>query len=294
MTIFLVIILALAAGLMMSDFSWTSPLSAERNDLVFENRNKEYGAFALRREHHKTIMWAMLFSFGVVGLASIAMMVRKGEVVLPKPPTTEVLLSTLIDIEMPIEKDDEEVLPETEEIQSTEPSGSTAEAEAITEPTVVSDRIVRSLPSQEFLINKTLGSNPTGLPGLRPTLGGLGVGNGPRDNGQEKKEIPSYAAIMPEFPGGAAALYAYMGRQVGYTEREREMGVEGTLYVTFVVATDGSISDVKVARGIPNGQNLENRVMEAIRKMPLWKPGQNGDTPVPVRYSMPVKFALAQ
>ncbi len=95
---------------------------------------------------------------------------------------------------------------------------------------------------------------------------------------------------MPEFPGGPEALYPYIGKNLRYPEQAVEEGIEGVVYLTFVVETDGRISNVNVLRGIGGGCSEE--AVRVVKGMPNWKPGkQNGKT-VRVRYNLPIRFKL--
>ncbi|MCC7501869.1 MAG: energy transducer TonB [Flavobacteriales bacterium] len=98
------------------------------------------------------------------------------------------------------------------------------------------------------------------------------------------------AEVMPEFPGGQPALTAYVASNVSYPEAARKAGAEGTVYVHFVVAADGSVTDVRVPR--PVDPDLEAEAMRVVKTMPTWKPGQQAGAAVPVLMTLPVAFKL--
>lgn len=98
------------------------------------------------------------------------------------------------------------------------------------------------------------------------------------------------AEVMPEFPGGPQALAAYVASNVAYPEAARRSGAEGTVYVHFVVATDGTVTEVKVPR--PVNPELEAEAMRVVKAMPNWKPGQQAGAAVPVLMTLPVAFKL--
>ena len=96
---------------------------------------------------------------------------------------------------------------------------------------------------------------------------------------------------MPEFDGGVAGLMRYVGQNIIYPPVAREIGKEGTVYVSFVVNEMGNVENVKVMRGI--GFGCDEEVVRVIGKMPRWKKvGKNAGHPVKVRYNIPVKFKL--
>ena len=97
---------------------------------------------------------------------------------------------------------------------------------------------------------------------------------------------------MPEFPGGAEQLYKYLSKNLQYPQVEKEAGISGTCYVTFVVKGDGSINDVKIMRGVPGGPGCDKEAIRVVKSMPPWKPGRQNGREVPVQFNMPVKFTL--
>jgi periplasmic protein TonB len=95
---------------------------------------------------------------------------------------------------------------------------------------------------------------------------------------------------MPEYPGGTNEMMLFIQKNTEYPKSEKDKGIQGTVYVTFVVEKDGSIGDAKVLRGIPCGPLTNQAAVDVVNKMPRWKPGtQNGKT-VRVQYNLPVKF----
>lgn len=106
----------------------------------------------------------------------------------------------------------------------------------------------------------------------------------------EEPEIFTIVEQMPSFPGGDEKLYQFLGENMKYPPMAKDAGIQGIVYVTFVVKEDGSISDVRVLRGIGGGCNEE--AIRVIKKMPKWKPGKQRGKSVRVQYNMPVRFIL--
>jgi periplasmic protein TonB len=94
----------------------------------------------------------------------------------------------------------------------------------------------------------------------------------------------------PEFPDGQKAMFSWLSSNIKYPPIARENGIEGTVYVGFVVNTDGSIVDVNVKRGIGGGCNEE--AVRVVQQMPNWKPGRQQGRPVRVAFTLPIKFKL--
>lgn len=95
---------------------------------------------------------------------------------------------------------------------------------------------------------------------------------------------------FPIFPGGDEALLSYLSRHTRYTTQAREQGIQGMVYVQFVVQADGSIAHVRVVRGL--GFGLDEEAMRVVRSMPRWQPGYQGGKPVDVAYTLPIRFSL--
>ncbi|MBQ2386318.1 MAG: energy transducer TonB [Bacteroidales bacterium] len=93
-----------------------------------------------------------------------------------------------------------------------------------------------------------------------------------------------------EFPGGMEAMYAYIVKNLKYPEAAKEKGIEGRVFVSFIIEKDGSISNVKILRGIGGG--CEEAAVEMIKNMPKWKPGTQRGKPVRVQFNLPIKFEL--
>jgi len=109
---------------------------------------------------------------------------------------------------------------------------------------------------------------------------------------EEKKEDKVFVVVedQPEFPGGEKARMRYLRNNIEYPQLARESGIEGTVYVTFVVEKDGSITDVRVLRGIGGGCDKE--AIRVVKEMPKWKPGKQRGKPVRVQFNMPIRFTL--
>lgn len=106
----------------------------------------------------------------------------------------------------------------------------------------------------------------------------------------DEKEIFRVVESMPEFPGGEPALYKFLSENVSYPETAKAAGISGKVYITFVVEKDGSITDVKLLRGIGGGCDQE--ALKAVNKMPRWKPGLQRNHTVRVQFVIDIKFTL--
>lgn len=105
-----------------------------------------------------------------------------------------------------------------------------------------------------------------------------------------EEETFSIVEESPEYPGGQMAMNRFIATNVVYPPVAVEAGIQGKVYVQFVVEKDGSIGEVKVIRGIGGGCDRE--AVRVVKSMPKWKPGTQRGKPVRVRFTLPVNFTL--
>lgn len=106
----------------------------------------------------------------------------------------------------------------------------------------------------------------------------------------EEEQVFVIVESMPEFPGGEAARLAYLNENMKYPMMARESGIQGRVFMTFVVEKDGSITDVRVLRGIGGG--CDEAALKVVQNMPRWIPGKQRNVPVRVQFNMPINFIL--
>ncbi len=104
-------------------------------------------------------------------------------------------------------------------------------------------------------------------------------------------EIFMVVEESPSFPGGDEARIRFLQQNIKYPQMARESSIQGTVFVTFVVERDGSVTDVRVLRGIGGG--CDEEAIRVIKAMPKWQPGKQRGKPVRVQFNMPIKFTLA-
>ena len=114
----------------------------------------------------------------------------------------------------------------------------------------------------------------------------------PDDTPEEIEEEPilDIAEVEPSFPGGAAAMAAWIQKEVKYPELASEMGEQGLVYVKFVVNKDGSIEQVSVRKGVSDA--LDKEAIRVVKSMPKWTPGEQAGKPVRVSFTLPISFKL--
>ncbi len=261
--------------------SWDSPTSPERAELVFANRNKEFGAYVIRKGYNKTTAQALLISLAVFTLLIsgpvIMNFLNPGE-----DSAVEKPVEVTVDLKEPPPIDKNEPPP-----PPPPPPPPTIETVKFTPPVVV-DREIEDEdqpPPQEELSETNVGvvtqagdDNATELPDEEPVAD------------PDAGKIFTFVEEQAEFPGGEEARITFLQKNIKYPALARENGIEGRVYVTFVVGPDGSIRDVKVLRGIGGG--CDEEATRVVKMMPAFKPAKQNGRPVNVQFNMPIVFSL--
>ncbi|MDH4474551.1 MAG: TonB family protein [Fluviicola sp.] len=264
--------------------NWQQVTSNERNDAVFKNRNREYGAFAIRRDYDKRLM--LIVGGMIAGVGVLFAATRNDEyhakVYVPKERVDIITLE---------EKPDDK--PVTKEVQKTEANPQPlAKMLSFPEPKPTDD------PTEEPKIPKegeNLGDydNPEGpeTGGTKPPLppGPDGDPDDGETGGGGPVEIPDEPA---QFPGGPVEMKKFLNSKIIYPQVPAELGIQGKCFIKFVVSKKGDISDVKVMRGVEDCPECDKEAVRVIKSMPLWRPGRVKGKAVDSYFNLPVKFAL--
>jgi protein TonB len=249
------------------------------NDIVFERRNRKYGAYVLRKGYNNSLITALLISTAFFLLVLFAPAIAK---VFSKNDKGEILKSkklvyTDLSAPPPIDKPKppppQFQLPKLQKVIKFVP------------PKVVKEQIIEEVPTiEEIKQNETAATEVDGATDV--------VFEEPVADVAEPDEDEVFVVVEqePEFPGGYNAMMAFVQKNMTYPANARRMQVDGTVYVSFVVGKDGTISEVKVLRGIMKECDAE--ALRVIGLMPKWKPGKQNGRNVNVRYTLPLKFRL--
>lgn len=106
----------------------------------------------------------------------------------------------------------------------------------------------------------------------------------------DNDSIYQIVEVMPEFSGGMEKMMDYLSNNIKYPEEAKEKGISGRVFLSFVIEKDGSVSNVKVAKGI--GKLCDDEAVRVVKAMPKWKPGMQKGKPVRVTYMLPITFKL--
>jgi protein TonB len=246
-------------------------------NIVFEGKNKNYGAFELRQMSAKRQLLAILLSTTFFALVvSMPMLVK---VISPNKPeqNSDKNILTLINIE----KQEPIKIPETP------PAPRLRRTIQFVPPIITNDPTEEKDPP---IISNILES--TAAIGSK-TQAGLDDPKLPEEAAKIVENEPAPAIFveqMPEFPGGEEARIKFMKTNMRYPSIAAEMGITGRVILQFVVDKNGNIDRIKVLRGIGGG--CDEEAIRVVKLMPPWKAGMQNGKNVPVYFTFPVVFAL--
>jgi len=261
-------------------------IQASLLDILFENRNKAYGAYALRKTYNHRMQWSLGICLGIALLLVMLNFIKGGHKIINEPTTDSVFLTTIEipkdkpkDIERP--RPQKTVQPQVAQIQNT--------------PIKIVDNNVKvNVPTNEDLqkaltsTKTTDGLPPDGTPQkiIEPVTG---TDNGNTNKPEpEKPVLPSFSA---KFPGGNDALAEFLKRYL-VTPDELEADQKKTVLVRFMVDEDGSISKAEIVQS--GGNSFDKEVLRVIRKMPKWIPAQQNGLKVSSYFTQSVTFIAVE
>ena len=264
-------------------------------DLVFEGRNKEYGAYVLRKDTGKRNLKSMLIVFAVI-IAIMAAVAAKVAIenAFPKKVAmeTDVELSKLaqkkeakVEKKAPVKVEEQKVV---EKVKS---------SVKFTPPVIKKDEEVK--PEEELKSQEDLNKTNTAI-GSFDVKGNDEAGGEvlkakeviaqPEPPKEEETKVFDVVEVMPSFPGGQAALFEWLSKNIKYPVVAEENGVQGRVIVTFVVERNGSITDVQVVKSVD--PSLDKEAVRVVKAMPHWIPGKQNGSAVRVKFTVPVTFRL--
>ncbi|RYD96106.1 MAG: energy transducer TonB [Sphingobacteriales bacterium] len=270
-------------------------------DIVFAHRNKTYGAYELRKNYDKRMLLSGLLMCSFV-LLFVGWNAFKKEGSIDFDNTTNVPRRDTVIIRTV-------ALPKAQEIpkpqETVAHAGRTAKTEHFATTKVVKDNDVDKHKIKPVSDDALAGPvNNSGLSGGKAIAldnsihdgtdepgsnlskkGNTGPANPPSNN-----DPMTFVSEKPLFPGGETAMRKFLSDNLIYPMQARRDEVSGTVHVSFVVNTDGSIVDVKLVRGVGSGCSEE--ALRVVRSMPKWKAGRHNGHAVRVKMTIPVKFVL--
>ncbi|HVZ98506.1 MAG TPA: TonB family protein [Chitinophagaceae bacterium] len=259
-------------------------LQADLLDIIFENRNKDYGAYTLRKTYHQRLKIALLGMFGVCLVLSLLLFSKKQGDIFTPPATPLVTVTEAFIIRPPQPRPAASSVPviHTRRITSEEMPPRITDSVNINKPLATPVDMPSSLP----VADTALGND---------VFSGSGRGNGNLEGkGETENEVKvnkitprPFAEVMPQYPGGINALLDFLKKNLKAPE-DIEEGDVISVKVRFVVNYDGTPEGFHVIQS--GGAAFDNEVISVLKKMPLWIPGRSDGENVSVYYTVPVKF----
>jgi protein TonB len=269
-------------------------LTATLDDIVFERRNKAYGAFLLRRLYNRhlatAITVASALAFLLVAIPMLVQQLWPAEATSVSPPKKEIIALTHVVLPP------KQVKPAALQTNAVRPPMVKAQPQP-SAPKVVADNQVKpeikKLDVAPPVLQPGVVVGTEDLPGDPEATNSTATNTtGTTDGTTTTETAPSgtftFVEAMPEFSGGQEALRRYMQRNLHYPSTALANNIAGKVFVSFVVNADGTISNVEVLKGL--GYGTDEEAIRVVRGMPTWKPGRQNNHAVSVRYTMPITF----
>lgn len=252
-------------------------ISRPWNEIIFENRNKDYGAYILRTLYTKHVVVGLTATLIVISLTIALPKILAyfkhdaidGAFDLHTPSTAKLASPPPIDKSMHVELMARPVVKAA--VKNLPPK-------VTTEPVVQEE-----LPTVEEIKEKTPDVKTEGI-----ETTGENILDGDGGSG----EIFEGAEERPHFIGGEPALAEFISKNLRYPLSAQRLRISGTVFVSFVVNTDGSLEEIKTINGI--SADCDKEALRLVQAMPPWEPGKNSGKPIRVRLVLPVKFKFGR
>lgn len=266
--------------------------------LVFSNRNKNYGAYVLRKESSNIMVRALVIVVPIFLLLFIGPMLYAQLKPQPDKEVPVVMETRDLDIIHELKPEKPKAKEVEKELPKAEPIIEKVKQVNLSSNIVVVDKLdVAEPPTSKDVENAIVSSVTTdgedgkGNAKVAVNTGG-GEGSGTATEGTNEIFDTYGVEEFPEFPGGMAAWSKFLQKNLRYPYMAQEAGIQGKVFVSFVIEKDGSVSDVALVRGI--GAGCDEEALRVIKKSPRWKPGRQNKKEVRVRYNIPINYTISQ
>ena len=273
-------------------------ISNEWSDMMFENRNKEYGAYVLRRQTGRRNVLSMVAVLILFAAVMIFMIAKNAYEAYQKE---HAVMDQVTELSALTQQKKKEAKVERKEIPVRQEQQQVVEkvksSVKFTAPVIKKDDEVKpedELKSQDEIMNSKVAVGALNVVGNDESGEVLKVkeviATEPVKPKEEENKVFDVVEQMPSYPGGMGALMQYLSSHIKYPVIAEENGIQGRVICTFVVERDGSITDVKIAKSVD--PSLDKEAMRVVSSMPKWIPGKQNGSAVRVKYTLPVTFRL--
>jgi periplasmic protein TonB len=247
------------------------------DDIVFEDRNKEYGAYKLRKKYNRTVIIALLIGIIIIGTAIITPYINAKAL-----ENRQKRAERQVEIKMEnLDQPNEQVAPP--------PPPPPPPADVVQQQKYVPPVVVDSIKPEDI---KQLMTADQAQVEVKNTEVVEVVAEVKEEVQEADPEATPFVVVeeMPDFPGGPTELLKYIAEHTQYPEVAKENNIQGKVIIRFCVTSKGGVNQVSVLKGVD--PELDKEAIRVVTALPTFKPGKQGGRPVPVWYMVPITFTL--
>ena len=269
-------------------------------DMVFAGKNKEYGAYQLRKGTSGRNIKALLILIIAAALVGGFLDWKVIEQKQAEEQQAYMEAMELAKLQEQAKKEKKKPEPIKPKVEQKKEIPVARETQKFTAPVIKKDELVKEenqVKQMDQLDDKVAvgtenkeGVKDRTVEAVRNDIAVAAPPPPPAPKPEVANKVFDVVEEMPSFPGGQGALMAFLSSNIKYPVVAQENGVQGRVIVGFVVEKDGSISDVKVMRSVD--PSLDREAQRVVKAMPKWKPGKQNGSAVRVKYTVPVVFRL--
>ena len=269
-------------------------------EMVFAGKNKEYGAYQLRKGTSGRNIKALLILVIAAALVGGFLAWKVIEQKQAEEQQAYMEAMELAKLQQQAKKEEKKKEPAKPKIEPKKEIPVARETQKFTAPVIKQDELVKEenqVKQMDKLDEKVAvgtenkeGTKDRLAEAVRSDIAVAAPPPPPAPKPEVSNKVFDVVEEMPHFPGGAAALQAFLSSNTKYPVVAQENGVQGRVIVSFVVERDGSITDVRVVRSVD--PSLDREASRVVRSMPRWSPGKQNGSAVRVKYTVPVVFRL--
>lgn len=269
-------------------------------EMVFAGKNKEYGAYQLRKGTSGRNIKALLILVIAAALVGGFLAWKVIEQKQAEEQQAYMEAMELAKLQQQAKKEEKKKEPVKPKVEMKKEIPVARETQKFTAPVIKKDELVKEenqVKQMDKLDDKVAvgtenkeGVKDRTVEAVRNDIAVAAPPPPPAPKPEVATKVFDFVEEMPSFPGGNGALVSYLASNIKYPVVAQENGVQGRVIVSFVVERDGSISDVRVARSVD--PSLDREAQRVVKSMPRWKPGKQNGSAVRVKYNVPVVFRL--
>jgi protein TonB len=247
------------------------------DDIVFEDRNKEYGAYKLRSKYNRTVLISLIIGILILATAVITPYLNAKALDKRNKKTERTVELKMENLDTPAD------------VAPPPPPPPPPPADVVQQAKYVPPVVVDTIKPEEVSQLMTADQAQTDVKNQEV----VEVVEAVKEEVQESDaEATPFVVVeeMPMFPGGDVELLKYIGANTQYPEVAKENNIQGKVIVRFCVTSKGGVSQVSILKGVD--PELDKEAIRVVNTLPAFKPGKQGGKPVPVWYMVPITFTL--